>query len=228
MSGTKETSRRKRTRAKRFCEDRHRWAHRCRSSHQDKEWHGVGHCRTNRCNRRSWRCRHGIAESSTHDRATAGLIDGAAGRWGAIRGSSRGGRAVVQFGGCGCSRIVDTTRMHPQSHLYELRPGFCIDLATRIELGEYCDHGCEERRDPLEKSQDNEKPAWLKVSPLSADFCKLRHLKLSKQEMAHRQEKHGKPFVRACVKACWRQLAIGSHCLHGHPSSSGPRGMPEI
>ena len=73
----------------------------------------------------------------------------------------------------------------------------------------------------LEKLREIEIPAFLAGSQPCTDFCKLLHLRLRKEEIADRQEKHGKPFVRTCDKPYWKQFAMGTHPLHEHPSRAG-------
>ena len=47
-------------------------------------------------------------------------------------------------------------------------------------------------------------------------------------QIEDQQEREGKPYIRTCVKAYWRQFAMKKQFLHEHPREAAGWNMPEV
>ena len=126
------------------------------------------------------------------------------------------------------AEIYTPPRFTPVASRYGLTPGFCVDLTTEKPSGGHWDLSRTEDVRELEQLQEREKPRLLIGSPPCKDFCRLLLFRISKEEMAERQEQGGKQHIRTAVDAYWRQLREGRHFLHEHPARSDSWKMPEI
>ena len=126
----------------------------------------------------------------------------------------------VELGACDVAEIFSPPRFTAAAGSLGLREGFAVDLSTQRSGGEFWDLSRQEDREELERLQEKEAPELLTGSPPCTDFCRLLHLKLTKEEIEQRQRERGRPFVETSVAAYRRQLDSGKHFLHEHPKHS--------
>ena len=86
-------------------------------------------------------------------------------------------RCLCSLSAVDVSEMFSPPRFTKMAHLYNLRPGFCIDLTTQNKSGEFWDLSKTQDQAELEKLQDEERPEFLIGSPPCTDFCGLLRLK---------------------------------------------------
>ena len=120
-----------------------------------------------------------------------------------------------------CGVFFSPPRITARASSFGLVPGFCIDLSTQRSDGQYRDLSRAEDKKLFEALQRDEQPQLLVGSPPCTDFCGLLRLSMTESEVEERKERSGKPHMRTCVEAYWRQLDEGRHFLHEHPNWAG-------